>query len=102
MAPRNSSAGPSIVPVAGYRACQISWRRWDFGLYPCGTVVCGVHSAGCRYSAGIAAWRIHTGTIEGSALTYEDFNGPYCHSGRKYKEGFTPRTDHHVHIMYRS
>ena len=27
--------------------------------------VSGVNSAGCRYSAGIVAWRIHTGTIRG-------------------------------------
>ena len=32
--------------------------------------VCGVIRAGCRYSAGIGAWRICTGTVEAPLLHY--------------------------------
>ena len=49
-----------------------------------GLAGCGVYSAGCRDSAGIAVgWRIHTGTIgtkEGPPLLYHDRGGAYSYS----------------------
>ena len=54
----HSSSGPAIAPTARYSASKIAWYRWDVTS----VAVCGVVPIAAMYSAGIATWRIHTGT----------------------------------------
>ena len=47
-----------------YNVCEIVWHRWDVAS----VAVCGVVLVAAMYSAGIVAWSIHTGTVEGPLL----------------------------------